>query len=97
MAEENIAVGLSYVATIIEKIQAIENDDMERLVLVSDDLGLGKVSTKYTVSAVLIQAHSHTLHHYASIGYLFHHFGGSLPDEDFGSNLESPKQAKVRS
>tara|TARA_B110000967_G_C18902043_1_gene576690 strand:+ start:6596 stop:6733 length:138 start_codon:yes stop_codon:yes gene_type:complete len=43
------------------------------------------------------QSHSHTLHHYASIGYLFHHFGGSLPDEDFGSNLESPKQAKVRS
>jgi len=58
---------------------------------VSDDLGRGMIKAKYTLAAVLIQAHSHAIHHFASIGYIIHQLGIALPDEDFGYNPTTPK------
>lgn len=93
LAEENMSVGLAYVSTTIAKINAIANDNLERLVNVTDDLGTGKITAKYTVSAMLIQAHSHAIHHYASIGYIIHQLGIELPDDNFGFNPTTPKKA----
>lgn len=96
-AEQEIAVGIAYISSTIKKIQAIANDDFNRLVFVSDDLGAGKVRAQYTVSAILIQAHSHAIHHYASIGYIIDQLGIELPDEDFGFNPTTPKKEAINS
>jgi hypothetical protein len=61
-------------------------------VKVRDDLGLGMVTANYTLAAALIQAHSHAIHHFASIGYIISQLGISLPDGDFGYNPTTPKK-----
>jgi len=40
---------------------------------------------------VLIQAHSHAIHHFASIGYIICKLGIELPDTDFGYNPSTPR------
>ena len=60
----------AYALRIIAQLESIEKNDLERILHVTDDLGEGKKTITYSVSALLCQIHSHTLHHYASIGYL---------------------------
>ena len=61
-------------------------------ITVSDDLGLGKISVNSTLAAVLLQAQSHAIHHYASVGYIIYQLGVELPDSDFGFNPTTPKK-----
>jgi uncharacterized damage-inducible protein DinB len=93
--EELLAEGINYMATIIGKLQNVKSQDLQLSVEVSDDLGAGKVTASYTLSAILIQAHSHAIHHYASIGYIIHQLGLALPDDAFGFNPTTPKNTKV--
>lgn len=92
MAELNVEEGISYFRTIIEQLKAIEEEDLDTFVKVRDDLGLGMVTANYTLAAALIQAHSHAIHHFASIGYIIAQLGISLPDGDFGYNPTTPKK-----
>ncbi|MFV9551552.1 hypothetical protein [Algibacter sp. PT7-4] len=62
-------------------------------VLVIDDLGLGKTEIPYTYGALLSQANSHTIHHYAIINYIFDRLGIHINDSNFGYNPTTPKQA----
>ena len=48
--------------------------------MVNDDLGLGVVAANYTLGGILIQAHSHAIHHFASVGYIICQLGIELPD-----------------
>lgn len=66
--------------------------NMEEAVLVTDDLGLGKTEIPYTYGALLAQANSHTIHHYAIINYIFDSLGIVINDSDFGYNPTTPKQ-----
>ncbi len=91
VAEEQLPEGLAYIQSIVEKLHAVKEKDLNRNIEVSDDLGAGIVTATYTLSAILIQAHSHTIHHYASIGYVIHHLGIALPDAAFGFNPTTPK------
>lgn len=86
--------GLNYFDMIIRKLQELGSEDLDIELEVNDDLGKGMVKAKYTLAAVLIQAHSHAIHHFASIGYIIHQLGISLPDEDFGYNPTTPKTIK---
>lgn len=86
--------GLNYFDMIIRKLQEMGSEDLDIELEVNDDLGKGMVKAKYTLAAVLIQAHSHAIHHFASIGYIIHQLGISLPDEDFGYNPTTPKTIK---
>jgi len=92
--EQEKVFGLTYFDLIIGRLQELEYEDLDLEIEVSDDLGKGKVKAKYTLAAVLIQAHSHAIHHFASIGYIIHQLGISLPDEDFGYNPTTPKTMK---
>ena len=58
----------------------------------TDDLGTGRVTAKYTIGSALIQAHSHAIHHFASVGFIINQLGIELPDADFGYNPTTPKQ-----
>ena len=91
LAEQKTVMGLAYFEEIIDKLSSLSITDLEKVVAVSDDLGLGVVTTKYTVASILSQAHSHAIHHFASIGYIISQLDIELPDSDFGYNPTTPK------
>ncbi len=84
--------GLLYFEEIFEKLRALRYYDYNEIVEVRDDLGMGEVVVNYTLASALIQAHSHAIHHFASIGYIISQLGIELPDEDFGYNPTTPKK-----
>ena len=92
MAETHVDMGLDYFKEIKTRLLELENEDLDQVVKVRDDLGLGMVTANYTLAAALIQAHSHAIHHFASIGYIISQLGISLPDGDFGFNPTTPKK-----
>ncbi|WP_142783181.1 hypothetical protein [Changchengzhania lutea] len=82
----------SYLKVIIEKLEHFSND-IDDVVIVVDDLGLGKIEMKYTYAAALSQANSHAIHHYAIINYILDRLGVKITDEDFGFNPTTPKES----
>ncbi|MFZ2282915.1 MAG: DinB family protein [Lutibacter sp.] len=83
--------GIAYFEEILRRLKLLENADFNKIVMVTDDLGLGIVSANYTLGGILIQAHSHAIHHFASVGYVISQLGIELPDADFGFNPTTPK------
>ena len=81
---------LQYLNIIKQKIQAIKAKNTESFTVI-DDLGTGKLKLNYTLDALLAQANSHTIHHYAIINYLLDRLGVSLTDSNFGYNPTTPK------
>ncbi len=91
LAEIKVSVGLDYFEQTISQLNKVNSEDLDMVVKVKDDLGLGMVTANYTLAAALIQAHSHAIHHFASIGYIISQLGISLPDSDFGYNPTTPR------
>lgn len=91
LVERNARVGIAYFEQTLVKLEALKGADLEQIIDVSDDLGLGMVTAKYTLAAALIQAHSHAMHHFASLGYIITKLGIDLPHEDFGFNPTTPR------
>ncbi len=89
--ENDCASAECYLNEIIIKLdQFNKNDDKDLLVI--DDLGLGKIEIKYTIWALLAQANSHTIHHYAIINYILNGLNIKLEDDSFGFNPTTPKK-----
>ncbi|GGD12378.1 hypothetical protein [Hyunsoonleella pacifica] len=80
-----------YLVDIIGKLNTA-TFNINDTVLVTDDLGLGKTEIPYTCGALLAQANSHTIHHYAIINYIFDSLGIVINDDEFGYNPTTPKQ-----
>ena len=95
--EQDILLGKEYIFKIISKLNNLYKNELNRLVYVTDDLGSGKIRAEYTLTSILIQAHSHAIHHYASIGYIIHQLGIELPDDNFGFNPTTPKKVVANS
>ncbi|MFD1294653.1 DinB family protein [Lutibacter holmesii] len=91
LVENKTTEGIKYFQTIISELEKVKNKDLNQIIQVTDDLGLGVISANYTLAAILIQAHSHAIHHFASVGYIISQLGIQLPDEDFGFNPTTPK------
>ena len=92
LAENYTQHGIAYFEEILSRLKLLENEDFNKIVMVTDDLGLGIVSANYTLGGILIQAHSHAIHHFASVGYVISQLGIELPDADFGFNPTTPKK-----
>lgn len=92
LAEQKTEAGLAYFHKIIKKLHALDPADFDMMISVTDDLGTGTVTANYTLGSALIQAHSHAIHHYASIGFIINQLGIELPDADFGYNPTTPKK-----
>ncbi|MCL6296005.1 hypothetical protein [Jejuia spongiicola] len=88
--ESNCDCAKNYLDVIIEKLNKADFDINEE-VKVIDDLGLGKVKVIYTFGAVLAQANSHTIHHYAIINYILEGLKIPFSDVEFGYNPTTPK------
>ncbi len=92
LAENYTQHGIAYFDEILRRLKLMEKEDFNKIVMVTDDLGLGIVSSNYTLGGILIQAHSHAIHHFASVGYVISQLGIELPDTDFGFNPTTPKK-----
>ena len=95
LAENKVAFGLQYFEEVIEKLESLKSENLDVKVEVRDDLGLGMITANYTLASALIQAHSHAIHHFASIGYIISQLGIHLPDADFGYNPTTPRNKIV--
>ena len=93
-AEKETSVGIAYFETIIFQLKKIKEESYNTTIKVSDDVGLGMHTANYTIAATLMQAQSHTTHHYASIGYIIYQLGIELPNADFGYNPSTPKKSE---
>lgn len=81
----------NYLNSIEEKLSSTDFD-MNDIVKVIDDLGLGKIEMTYTLGALFSQANSHTIHHYAIINYILKGLNIVFDDSEFGYNPTTPKQ-----
>ena len=95
LAEQKTTVGIDYFNEVIDQVCAMSNNNLKSEITVSDDLGSGKITVNTTLEAALMQAQSHAIHHYASVGYLIYQLGIELPDADFGFNPTTPKKQEV--
>jgi len=84
--------GIFYCKNILTQLKKINTNDLNTIVSVTDNLGLGKETMKYTLGGILNQAHSHAIHHFASLGYITHQLNIPLPDKDFGFNPTTPRK-----
>lgn len=81
-----------YLQSLINRLSNLD-ENLDKTVCVIDDLGLGKIEIPYTLAALLAQANSHTIHHYAIINYILDRLGIIVDDNDFGYNPTTPKEA----
>jgi len=91
-----IEIDLYFAKTEIKKVLAeLENYlnyDLEDKYELVDDLGLGKVLIPTNLYAVLVQANSHTIHHYAIVSQLLFAFNIVIEDKTFGYNPTTPQK-----
>lgn len=83
-------LALEYLNNIIAKLKNF-NEDLNNMLIVSDDLGLGKIEMTYTLAAAFSQANSHTIHHYAIINYILDGLHINIGDPELGYNPTTPK------
>lgn len=95
LAENYTKKGVEYFEKTLINLEALKIEDFSKIVKVTDDLGLGVITANYTLAAILIQAHSHAIHHFASVGYIISQLGIQLPDDDFGFNPTTPRDKVV--
>lgn len=91
LAENYTKKGIQYFEEVLANLKDLKTEDFNKIVKVTDDLGLGVITANYTLAAILIQAHSHAIHHFASVGYIISQLGIQLPDNDFGFNPTTPR------
>ena len=92
--ETNCETALEYLDYLQKALQRMDIQE-DRQVLVSDDLGCGSIELKYTIGALMAQANSHTIHHYAIINYILERLGISLENTRFGFNPTTPVSEKA--
>lgn len=89
--ETDCDCALDHIDKILDSILTFKSD-MTSKIAVTDDLGQGTITIDYTIGALLAQANSHTIHHYAIINYILDRLGIVMDDSDFGLNPTSPKK-----
>ena len=92
ICEEQTEEGIRYIKETIQRLHALKNEDFAKIIAVTDNLGNGDVTINYTLENALAYAHSHAIHHFASIGFLVSQLGIELQDADFGYNPTTPKK-----
>lgn len=89
--ESDCQSALDYLNELVDKLKRFDNSIINQLIKVEDDLGLGKVRITSTYGALLAQANSHTIHHYAIINYILEGLNLTIADDSFGYNPTTPK------
>ncbi|WP_420573078.1 hypothetical protein [Kordia sp.] len=90
--ESDCNCAISEIDVIAHKLRNLHSTDLNLLLNVEDNLGNGNITLQYTLAALLAQANSHTIHHYAIIGYITERLNVVIEDENFGYNPTTPKK-----
>lgn len=97
LTEQKCEVGILYSNTLLKKIKLFTEQDLKSVILITDDFGFGKHTAKTTLRAALMQAQSHAIHHYATIGFIIYQLGIDLPENDFGYNPTTTNKKSIAS
>lgn len=84
-------IAIRHIQSIKERLLQLKNMDDGSLITVYDNLGLGKITISYTLGALLSQANSHAIHHYAIVSYILDRLEIKIEDKEFGINPSTPK------
>lgn len=76
---------------VITSLKELEIFNLNEVIQVEDDLGLGKTNIPYTLGGLIAQANSHAIHHFAIISYILDRLGITVEDESFGYNPTTPR------
>jgi uncharacterized damage-inducible protein DinB len=95
--ETNREACLAYLDRVLVELNDLRGCDLGQLINVTDDLGAGNFTCKYTLGAALAQAHSHAIHHFAALGYVNASLGIDMPAAEFGFNPTTPREQAVAS
>ena len=87
----NCDYALDNVSRVIQRIGALDQEMFHSKFTVTDDLGLGTAEIEYSLGAILAQANSHAIHHYAIISYILDRLNVVVEDASFGYNPTTPK------
>lgn len=87
--------GVIYANKMIEKLRLLNCSDLTNQVTVVDNSGTKCCEVTSTFGAMLMQAHSHAIHHFATIGYILHVLEVPVSLSNFGFNPTTPKKAKA--
>ena len=88
--ENDCNCAISEIEFIADKIKGLHSVDLNLVLDVEDNLGDGNITLQYTLGALLAQANSHTIHHYAIIVYVLDRLDVEIKDENFGYNPTTP-------
>jgi len=92
--DENLAMSKKAAKSYIYNLQAtlcsFIDENTDYLIHVTDNMGQGKITVNYTLESILAHANSHTVHHYASIGYILDRLGVEMQVSGFGYNPTTP-------
>ena len=91
ICEAQTEEGIRYIKETIQQLNDFKNEDFTKIISVTDNLGNGDITINYTLENALAYAHSHAIHHFASIGFLVNQLGIELQDADFGYNPTTSK------
>ncbi len=81
---------INHIYKLQETLQSYCNINTDYLIHVTDNMGKGKVTVNYTLESILTHANSHTVHHYATIGYILSSLGVDVKIPGFGYNPTTP-------
>ena len=79
------------VERVVNLLKGLEVFNLDEVIQVKDDLGLGKTVIPYTLGGLLAQANSHAIHHYAIISYILDRLEITIMEESFGYNPTTPR------
>ncbi len=81
---------IQHIYNLQETLLSYIDVNTDYLIHVTDNMGQGKVTVNYTLESILAHANSHTVHHYATIGYILNHLGIEVKIPGFGYNPTTP-------
>ncbi len=91
----NKEVAIAKIREIQETFVRFTDISTNYIIHVTDDLGQGEVTVSYTLESIMAFAHSHAIHHFATIGYILHQLEITHEVKGFGYNPTTPlKQRK---
>lgn len=88
--ETDVYFAIAEIKKVLTELENYTVYDLEDKYELIDDLGQGKVSIPTNLYSILVQANSHTIHHYAIISQLLFAFEINIDDKFFGYNPTTP-------
>ena len=90
LIEIDINYAKSKIRRVLDDLEEFTTYKLDARYELIDDLGQGTVNIPTNLYAILVQANSHTIHHYAIISHLLYAYDIVIKDQTFGYNPTTP-------